>query len=119
MKDSPYAITDPAIISFSGGRTSGYMLRHILDTHGGTLPDNIKVVFANTGKERQETLDFVHECGQRWNVAIVWVEYDWDEPHRTRIVGHNSASRKGAPYEALIDRKGSCPTRPCATARPS
>lgn len=109
MTGSPYAITGPAIISFSGGRTSGYMLRHIIDAHGGTLPGNIHVVFANTGKERPETLDFVHECGQRWNLPIAWVEYDWDEPHRTRIVGHNSASRSGEPYAALIDRKGFLP----------
>jgi 3'-phosphoadenosine 5'-phosphosulfate sulfotransferase (PAPS reductase)/FAD synthetase len=106
---SPYAITGPAVISFSGGRTSGYMLKHIVDAHGGTLPDDIEVVFANTGKERPETLDFVQECSARWGVLVVWVEYCWDEPHRTRIVSHNAASRNGEPFEALIDRKGFLP----------
>lgn len=33
----PYLIEGPARIRFSGGRTSGYMLKHILDAHGGTL----------------------------------------------------------------------------------
>ena len=32
---NPYLIEGPAVISFSGGRTSGYMLKHILDAHGG------------------------------------------------------------------------------------
>lgn len=59
---SPYRITGPAVVSFSGGRTSGYMLWHILDAHGGALPDDVKVVFCNTGKERPETLDFVERC---------------------------------------------------------
>lgn len=59
---NPYFITGPALISFSGGRTSGYMLRHILDAHDGTLPDDVVVTFANTGKEREETLRFVHDC---------------------------------------------------------
>lgn len=49
------------------------------------------------------------ECGARWGVHITWVEYDWDELHRTRIVSHNSASRNGEPFEALIDRKGFVP----------
>ena len=95
MSRDPYRVAGPAVISFSGGRTSGYMLKHILDAHGGTLPDNVRVVFANTGKERPETLDFVAECGVRWGIHITWVEYDWDEPHRTRIVCHNSAARDG------------------------
>jgi 3'-phosphoadenosine 5'-phosphosulfate sulfotransferase (PAPS reductase)/FAD synthetase len=109
MTRDPSRIAGPAVISFSGGRTSGYMLKHILDAHGGTLPKDVRIVFANTGKERPETLDFVAECGPRWGVHIVWVEYDWDEPHRTRIVSHNSAARDGEPFEAVIDRKGFVP----------
>lgn len=106
---SAYRITGPALISFSGGRTSGFMLKHILDAHGGTLPEDVKVAFANTGKERPETLDFVAECARRWRVEITWLEYDWDAPHRTRIVTHGTASRRGEPFAALIDRKGFLP----------
>lgn len=32
---NPYHIEGPALISVSGGRTSGFMLRQILDAHGG------------------------------------------------------------------------------------
>ena len=109
MSRDPFCIAGPTVISFSGGRTSAYMLKRIIDAHGGALPDDVAVVFANTGKERPETLDFVAECGARWNVHIVWVEYDWDASHRTRIVSHNSAARNGEPFEALIDRKGFVP----------
>ncbi len=66
MTNNPYQIEGPAIISFSGGRTSGMMLRKILDAHGGTLPPDVRVLFANTGKEMLETLDFVRECSDRW-----------------------------------------------------
>ena len=106
----PYRIPRPAVISFSGGRTSGYMLEHIVTAYGGTLPDDIAVVFANTGLEHPATLDFVDICSKAWGVDIAWVEYDWDAPHRTRIVDHRSASRGGEPYAALIGRKGFAPS---------
>ena len=48
-------------ISFSGGRTSAFMLHQILEVNG-TLPDRVQVTFANTGREMPETLDFVNEC---------------------------------------------------------
>ena len=34
--DNPYRLTGPAVVSFSGGRTSGMMLYHIIQAHGGT-----------------------------------------------------------------------------------
>ena len=100
----------PAVISFSGGRTSSYMLKRIVDSYGGSLPDGIYVVFSNTGMERPETLEFVDVCGREWGVDIVWVEYLWDAPHRTRVVDFATASRNGEPYAALIDRKGFVPS---------
>ena len=107
---NPYRVPRPAVISFSGGRTSAYMLRHIVDSYGGRLPDSVSVIFANTGLERPETLEFVDVCGRAWGVEVVWVEYLWDAPHRTRVVDFATASRKGEPYAALIDRKGFVPS---------
>jgi 3'-phosphoadenosine 5'-phosphosulfate sulfotransferase (PAPS reductase)/FAD synthetase len=98
---NPYLIEGPALISFSGGRTSAYMLRMILDAHGGALPDDVHVCFANTGKEREETLRFVHECESRWGVRVRWLEYRADA-QRFDEVGFNSASREGEPFAAMI-----------------
>lgn len=67
----PFLIEGPAVISFSGGRTSGYMLRRILDAG---LPPNVHVLFADTGKEREETYAFVRLLSAWWNVPIHWVE---------------------------------------------
>ncbi len=107
---NPYRVPRPAVISFSGGRTSSYMLKKIVDSYGGSLPDGIYVVFSNTGMERPETLEFVDVCGREWGVDIVWVEYLWDAPHRTRVVDFATASKNGEPYAALIDRKGFVPS---------
>ena len=106
---NPYRVPRPAVISFSGGRTSACMLKNIVDAYDGRLPRDIAVVFANTGLERPETLEFVDLCGREWDVDIAWIEYLWDAPHRTRIVNYVTASRNGEPYAALIDRKGFVP----------
>ncbi len=108
MESNPYKIQGPALISFSGGRTSGFMLWNIIQAHGGTLPKDIYVTFANTGKEAPETLDFVHEIGQKWGVKIHWLELYFGEErpvYRTKEVTYKTASRNGEPFEALIDRR--------------
>lgn len=103
-----YRIEGPATISFSGGRTSGYMLRQILDAHGGTLPPDVHVIFANTGKERPETLDFVQACAERWSVRVRWIEWQRTLP-RWREVDHATASRDGRPFDELIKWKSYLP----------
>ena len=118
---NPYKIEGPALISFSGGRTSAFMLWNILQAHGGVLPDDIYVTFANTGKEAPETLDFVHEIEQKWDVKIYWLELYFGEErpvYRTKIVDYETASRNGEPFEALLDRRQYLPnpvTRFCTS----
>lgn len=109
--NDPFKITGPAVVSFSGGRTSGYMLHRILAAHGGTLPEDVKVCFENTGKERKETLVFVERCSQRWGVEIVWLEYRCDEKrkHTFAVVDFASASRNGEPFEAIIRSRNMLP----------
>lgn len=115
MTHPAYRIEGPALISFSGGRTSGYMLRQILDAHGGALPADVHVVFANTGKERPETLDFVRDCAAAWGVQVRWVEYRvLDNPegknaHNFCEVDYATASRDGEPFAALIRARSFVP----------
>lgn len=136
MRD-PFRIEGPTLWSFSGGRTSAYMLWRAIQAYGGELPSSHVVAFANTGKERPETLRFVYECGQRWGVEIAWVEWRptiaqaesiakraaeressrdiaaWAAENATddgySLVGANSASRNGEPFDALIDHKQRLP----------
>lgn len=105
---NPYFINGHARVSFSGGRTSAYMLHCIIEAHGGTLPPDVLPVFANTGKEREETLRFVHDCETHWGIKVHWVEWR-DTPAGFEEVGYNSASRNGEPFKALIDKKGMPP----------
>jgi 3'-phosphoadenosine 5'-phosphosulfate sulfotransferase (PAPS reductase)/FAD synthetase len=110
MRDS-FTLPDAnVLISFSGGRTSAFMLYKILEAQQFILPDSCKVVFANTGREMPETLDFVQRCGEEWGVPITWLEYTKIGKRSTfQIVNHNSASRNGEPFELLLKGKGILP----------
>jgi 3'-phosphoadenosine 5'-phosphosulfate sulfotransferase (PAPS reductase)/FAD synthetase len=113
---NPFQIIEPTCISFSGGRTSAYMLYRILEVHDMSLPDEAKVVFCNTGKEEEATLKFVHDCSKRWNVKINWLEYEVvDGEHSVKVVDFETAARNGEPYDALIARFN--PTLPNGRAR--
>ena len=116
---NPYLITEPTCISFSGGRTSAYMLYQVLQANDG-LPDDAIVCFANTGKEEEATLKFVNDCSVNWDVKIHWIEYqDHDDPvERYRVVDFNTASRNGEPFEAIIRKRQYLPnpvTRFCTS----
>jgi hypothetical protein len=101
---NPFLITEPTCISFSGGRTSAYMLHKVLETGGGQLPSEAIVCFANTGKEDEATLKFVQACSDNWNVEIHWVEYRDADPAFERVT-FKTASRHGEPFEALIRKR--------------
>lgn len=109
----PFLCAPPHAIHFSGGRTSAYMLRRHLDAHGGTLPDGVRVVFCNTGKERTETLDFVERCGLEWGVPVAWLEYRFrpeEKPvHAFEVVNYATASRDGRPFAEAIRARGFLP----------
>lgn len=101
---SPYILPEGNVqIAFSGGRTSAYMLHQVMEANGG-IPDRVEVAFQNTGREMPETLDFVQEVGDHWGVRIVWLEYLPDAPGYQQV-SHNSASRNGEPFEALIRKR--------------
>lgn len=104
---NPYFCDGPTILNISGGRTSGLMLRRILDAHDGALPPETFPVFANTGRERHETLTFLATMAARWGVTIHWIERDHTKPsgQRFRVVTSETASRKGEPFEQLITER--------------
>ena len=118
-RNSLYYINEPTCISFSGGRTSAFMLHKVLEAHDGDLPEFAKVTFANTGKEMPQTLDFVRDCGENWGVDIAWLERfsrksREDEKNKyvyeTKVVDYTSASRNGEPFAQLIKTLGRTPS---------
>jgi 3'-phosphoadenosine 5'-phosphosulfate sulfotransferase (PAPS reductase)/FAD synthetase len=109
MTRNPYLISGPAQISFSGGRSSGMMLCKIVEAHGGTLPDDVIVAFANTGKEREETLQFVDRVARHLGVAVRWIEFRpvaGPQKDRWEEVTFGTAGRNGEPFTAMTEMRG-------------
>lgn len=108
---NPYKTEGPTLLCVSGGRTSGYMLRRVIDAHGGKLPSDVVATFQNTGLEHPATLNFVKEISERWSVPIVWLEYclDAEGGHSYKEVTYCTAARNGEPFEALIGKRKMLP----------
>lgn len=103
MRD-PFKISDRTCVEFSGGRSSAYMLWRVLQSNGGWAGNELEVIFANTGREAEATLEFVREVSLRWAVPIRWVEYRADDRGFEEVT-FDTAARKGEPFEALIMKK--------------
>jgi 3'-phosphoadenosine 5'-phosphosulfate sulfotransferase (PAPS reductase)/FAD synthetase len=105
--NDPFKITEPTCISFSGGRTSAYMLWRVLQSNGG-LPDECVVAFGNTGKEEEATLQFIKDCETNWGIKVHWIERAFDDVG-FREVTFDTASRNGEPFEGLIRKRNYLP----------
>lgn len=87
------------VINFSGGRTSAYMTKRLID-EGLT---NYIVTFQNTGKELPQTLDFINKCDKEWCLNIVWLEFRYG--NKFEVVTYETASRDGRPFDEAIAHK--------------
>lgn len=90
------------LVSFSGGKTSAFMLKWILDNKSKEF--NILPVFANTGKERIETLNFVRDVEKWTKTKIYWVESTFDGQKQSgfKVVSRLNCSLNGEVFEKMI-----------------
>ena len=98
------------IVSFSGGKTSAFMTYKLIQQYG---KENITCIFANTGAEHPETLDFINKCDKRWGLNMIWVEAKVNHEGRGAgfstkyyIVNYDNCSRDSEPYEQVIKKYG-------------
>jgi hypothetical protein len=95
-------------ISFSGGRTSGYMTKLLLDNWSDRY--DFIVTFANTGLEHPKTLEFVHNCDVHFGFNTVWLESDVQHGMRVgtkhKVVTYETACRNGDVFEDCIKKYG-------------
>ena len=95
------------VCTFSGGRTSAFMGQFIKNYSKYDEFDKV-FIFANTGKEKQETLDFINKCDKEWNLNIVWLEakviHEKGKGTNYKIVDYETASKNGEPFEDMLNK---------------
>jgi len=98
------------LVSFSGGETSAFMGQWLKKNYIKYGYENIVFVFANTGLENEETLKFVQQCDEHWNLNIKWVEckinIEKGQGTRYYLTDFNNAKRNGEPFESMIVKYG-------------
>lgn len=96
------------VVSVSGGRTSG-MLAYLIKKDFGRSHD-IAYIFANTGREKEETLIFLDQIDRYFKLGIIWVEAEVHHGERIasthRIVDFATADRAGKTFEEVIRKYG-------------
>lgn len=114
------------LISFSGGKTSAYMTwfllkikykavwneeikRHVgFDENGNVI--HIIVVFANTSKENEETLEFVRDNDIHFGFHTIWLEAiiypQSGKGNGAKIISFETAKRKGELFREMIKKHG-------------
>lgn len=95
------------VCTFSGGRTSAFM-GQFLNNYDKYKDYDKLFVFANTGKEKEETLKFIDRCDKEWNLGVVWLEAKiYKEKGKGtdfKIVDFKTASRNGEPFEEMLKK---------------
>lgn len=110
------AVKKKLFVSTSGGETSEYMGKYLLDEYSDEY--DMVFMFANTGGEDDRTLDFVRKCDDEFEFNTVWVEALIHKGTRGvggrrkgrstghTVVNYESASRNNEPFEAMIKEYG-------------
>tara|TARA_R110002033_G_scaffold143502_2_gene181670 strand:+ start:283 stop:1131 length:849 start_codon:yes stop_codon:yes gene_type:complete len=95
------------VCTFSGGRTSSFMGLMLKDLPKYKDFDKL-FVFANTGKEKEETLEFINRCDKEWNLGVVWLEAKVNTEKGVgtsyKVVNYKTASRDGKPFEDMLKK---------------
>lgn len=101
------------LLTCSGGETSMFMVlwcwKNLKDLY------DMSIVFANTGQEEDETLDFINKCQIEFDLPVIWIETKVHHNQRKScthtIVDYNSATRKNdfikredTPFEEIIKK---------------
>lgn len=95
-------------ISFSGGKTSAFMTKMLIDNFSDQY--DFIVTFANTGLEHEKTLEFVNNCDKYFGFNTVWLEAVVD-PRKMKgtthkVVSFETACRDNSLFESMIEKYG-------------
>lgn len=96
------------VVSFSGGQSSAFLCYFLLKNYADKY--DFYFVFANTGREHEETLIFVDKVDRFLGLNLTWLEGDASpvvgKGMTHRSVNFATAARNGEPFERLLSVEG-------------
>ncbi|MBT6046797.1 MAG: phosphoadenosine phosphosulfate reductase family protein [Candidatus Scalindua sp.] len=94
------------IVSFSGGRTSAFMCKWLLDNMQEKY--NLYFIYANSSQEHPKTLEFVDACDKAFGLNLVWVEAVVTPEKGVAtsfvVVDYDTASLSGNVFEEMVKK---------------
>ncbi len=95
------------LITVSGGATSGFMAVYLKELYS---KENLLFLYANTGKEKEETLVFLDKLQRNFSIPLVWVEA---KVHPKKGISttfkktnFKNCSRNGEPFREVVQKYG-------------
>jgi hypothetical protein len=95
------------LVSFSGGRTSAYMCKWLLENWSHLY--EFVFVYANTSQEHLKTLEFVDKCDKYFGLNLIWIEATFGSTRKDvyyQIVDYKSCKKNGEVFENMIKLYG-------------
>lgn len=96
------------MVTVSGGRSSAMMARHI-QTSEKYKDFNKAYVFCNTGMERKETIDFLKNIENEWNLPLIKIEgvysLEMGVGAKYKIVDWDNLNMTAQPFKEMIAHK--------------
>lgn len=98
---------DRILVGLSGGRTSAYMARKLVDKYG---VENVICLFCNTSAEHLATYDFVRNIEKLWGFNVCYLEVDVHHDKRKgcthKVVKFEDLKRNNELFEEVIKKYG-------------
>ncbi|CAL67410.1 hypothetical protein [Christiangramia forsetii] len=96
------------LVSFSTGETSAKMAKWLKDNKSNEY--NMLFAYANTSREREESLLFGNKCDKEFGLDLVWIEgvysMTYGEGTTYKVVDYKTAKRNGEVFEEMIKAYG-------------
>ena len=101
------------VISFSGGRTSAYMV-HLIEQmrKSGEWQGNVEYIFMDTGAEHPKTYEFIKKCAVHFGIEITCLHGDFNQPvgvgHTYKVVDITDCKHDmiNGPFAQLMKKYG-------------
>jgi hypothetical protein len=95
------------VVSFSGGRTSAYLCKIMIDTYGR---DNIDFIYMDTGAEHSKTYEFIRKVNNEFGLDLICLRGDFTRPLGAgvgySIVDIESLSPDLVPFKSMLSKYG-------------